>query len=109
MHFWLGEKKVDGFRMDVVSTCAILSHLLAFFSIQFLLSLMFLAMLFLQINLISKVDGLPDATITEPDNLYQPSFEMTSNGPRVHEFLQEMHREVLSRRSIALSFSIRTG
>ena len=41
------------------------------------------------INFISKVPGLPDG----PGGDYGPG---CINGPRVHEFLQEMHREVLS-------------
>ncbi|KAL8291593.1 hypothetical protein RQP46_001851 [Phenoliferia psychrophenolica] len=48
------------------------------------------------INLISKVPGYPDCAPTK-EGFLQPSFEMTANGPRVHEFLQEMHREVLSK------------
>lgn len=37
------------------------------------------------INLISKAPGLPDG----------PGFPQWANGPRIHEFLQEMNREVL--------------
>ncbi|KAM0752284.1 glycoside hydrolase family 13 protein [Meredithblackwellia eburnea MCA 4105] len=48
------------------------------------------------INLISKVPGLPDATPVRPGFL-QPSAEHTANGPRVHEFLKEMNREVMSK------------
>ncbi|CAE6481757.1 hypothetical protein ACGC1H_001158 [Rhizoctonia solani] len=49
------------------------------------------------INLISKVPGLPDAPVTVPDREYQPGDKYYCNGPHVHEYLQEMHREVLSR------------
>ncbi|CAE6466254.1 unnamed protein product [Rhizoctonia solani] len=49
------------------------------------------------INLISKVPGLPDAPVTVPDREYQSGDKYYCNGPRVHEYLQEMHREVLSR------------
>ncbi|KAG8731688.1 hypothetical protein FRC11_002923, partial [Ceratobasidium sp. 423] len=49
------------------------------------------------INLISKVPGLPDAPVTQPDREYQSGDKYYCNGPRVHEYLQEMHREVLSR------------
>ncbi|CUA71399.1 maltase MalT [Rhizoctonia solani] len=49
------------------------------------------------INLISKVPGLPDVPVTVPDREYQPADKFYCNGPRVHEYLQEMHREVLSR------------
>ncbi len=69
------------------------------------------------INLISKVDGLPDAPISAPGEFYQVanvcfvngSVTFTScvmvsswidqqwiNRPRVHEYLKEMRREVLS-------------
>lgn len=41
------------------------------------------------INLISKVDGLPDSEVGGSDHFM--------NGPRVHDYLQEMNREVLSK------------
>jgi len=44
------------------------------------------------IPFISKRPGLPDLT---PDELKHPEF-VYADGPRVHEFLQEMHREVLA-------------
>ena len=46
------------------------------------------------INIISKTPGLPDGHPT-PDGLMIGA-EHYQNGPRVHEFLQEMNREVLS-------------
>ncbi|CAE6377354.1 unnamed protein product [Rhizoctonia solani] len=49
------------------------------------------------INMISKVPGLPDGPVTQPDRDYQPGYQYYCNGPRVHEYLQEMYREVLSR------------
>nr|XP_031863804.1 uncharacterized protein CI109_000446 [Kwoniella shandongensis]KAA5530876.1 hypothetical protein CI109_000446 [Kwoniella shandongensis] len=49
------------------------------------------------INLISKVPGLPDASITQPDEKFQWPYEHCANGPRIHEYLQEMNREVLSK------------
>ncbi|KAL7415802.1 glycoside hydrolase family 13 protein [Mrakia frigida] len=49
------------------------------------------------INLISKTDGLPDAKVVDHTQWTQPPFEFCANGPRVHEFLQEMNREVLSK------------
>ena len=49
------------------------------------------------INLISKAPGYPDADVTLPGQKYQPGFEHFANGPRLHEYLGEMHREVLSR------------
>jgi oligo-1,6-glucosidase len=42
------------------------------------------------INLISKPDGLPDGDASA----------LCADGPRVHEFLQEMHREVLAGRDL---------
>jgi oligo-1,6-glucosidase len=66
MRFWL-DRGVDGFRMDVI-------------------------------NMISKPwnpDGsLPDAPVVRPGFL-QPGFALSCNGPRLHEFLAEMRREVL--------------
>lgn len=49
------------------------------------------------INLISKDPSLPDAAIQDPNETYQWPYEHCANGPRVHEFLQEMNREVLSK------------
>lgn len=46
------------------------------------------------INLISKVTPLADA--------YGDMTAVTFNGPRIHEFLQEMHREVFAGREAAL-------
>ncbi|KAG9247716.1 trehalose-6-phosphate hydrolase [Calycina marina] len=49
------------------------------------------------INLISKVPGYPDADIVlGRGHKYQPGLKYFVNGPRLHEYLQEMHREVLS-------------
>ncbi|THH10431.1 hypothetical protein EW145_g1337 [Phellinidium pouzarii] len=49
------------------------------------------------INLISKVPGLPDAPISNPCEEFQPAPMYYANGPRVHEYLKEMNREVLSK------------
>ncbi|MFC0561565.1 glycoside hydrolase family 13 protein [Halalkalibacter alkalisediminis] len=46
------------------------------------------------INLISKAEGLPSAPGGEK---YDWGGEFFMNGPRVHEYLQEMNREVLSK------------
>ncbi|WP_139490842.1 glycoside hydrolase family 13 protein [Brevibacillus dissolubilis] len=48
------------------------------------------------INFISKVEGLPDAP-NHGDSRYAWGGEFFMNGPRIHEFLQEMNREVLSK------------
>ncbi|MFA9397962.1 MAG: alpha-glucosidase [Clostridiaceae bacterium] len=51
------------------------------------------------INLISKVPGFPNGAKGE-QNLYGNGFPLIANGPRVHEYLQEMNREVLSKYDI---------
>lgn len=47
------------------------------------------------INFISKVDGLPDGENPEGKK-YVSGHQYFMNGPRIHEFLQEMNNEVLS-------------
>ena len=49
------------------------------------------------INLISKHPDLPEARI-RPGSLYGDGMEFYESGPRIHEFLQEMHREVFAGR-----------
>lgn len=51
------------------------------------------------INLISKFPSLPDGDKGEKD-LYGNGFPYVANGPRVHEYLQEMNKEVLSKYDI---------
>jgi len=46
------------------------------------------------INMISKVEGLPDG---EGEGKYKDGGKYFMNGPRIHEFLQEMNQEVLSK------------
>jgi len=67
MHFWL-RRGASGFRLDVI-------------------------------NLISKVPGYPEAEIfLDPrDHKYQPALKYFVNGPKLHDYLREMHREVLSK------------
>lgn len=67
MKFWL-ERGVAGFRMDVI-------------------------------NMISKVPSYPDAPIVlDPEtHKYQPGTQFFVNGPKLHDYLREMHDEVLSR------------
>nr|WVH01974.1 hydrolase [Naematelia aurantialba] len=48
------------------------------------------------INFISKVPGFPDAPVRD-DRTYQEFADMSINGPKVHEWLKEMNREVLSK------------
>ncbi|KAJ7054226.1 glycoside hydrolase family 13 protein [Mycena amicta] len=52
------------------------------------------------INVISKVDGLPDAPITAPEDEFQDARTLFANGPRVHIYLKEMNREVLSKHDL---------
>ncbi|WP_353989513.1 alpha-glucosidase [Pediococcus argentinicus] len=51
------------------------------------------------INLISKNPAYSDGAVREGEK-YGDSHQMTANGPRAHEFLQEMNREVLSKYDI---------
>lgn len=50
------------------------------------------------ISLISKADGLPDGTVLASG--YGDSNPYCAHGPHVHEYLQEMNREVLSKYDI---------
>ncbi|NLI18969.1 MAG: alpha-glucosidase [Actinomycetales bacterium] len=72
MRWWL-DRGVDGFRMDVI-------------------------------NLISKAvaaDGsLPDGVVQGGTGALGDGTPFVMNGPRIHEFLQEMHREVLAGRNL---------
>ncbi|MBS2968053.1 alpha-glucosidase [Metabacillus sp. KIGAM252] len=47
------------------------------------------------INFISKEEGLPDAENPE-ERPFAPGGQHFMNGPRIHEFLKEMNKEVLS-------------
>ncbi|HQR79586.1 MAG TPA: alpha-glucosidase [Actinomycetota bacterium] len=49
------------------------------------------------INMISKSADLPDAPL-EPGQLYADGGPYFLNGPRLHEFLRQMHREVFAHR-----------
>ncbi|KAI4134024.1 MAG: hypothetical protein LQ347_001864 [Umbilicaria vellea] len=50
------------------------------------------------INLISKVQTFPDAEpVNGPDVKYHPGWKYYVNGPRLHEWLQAMNKEVLSK------------
>ena len=49
------------------------------------------------INMISKVPSFPDAEETLVGQKYQPGGKFFVNGPRLHEYLQSMNREVLSK------------
>ncbi|OMP86089.1 Alpha-glucosidase [Diplodia seriata] len=43
------------------------------------------------VNMYSKPPTYPDAPITDPHSPYQPASALYCNGPRMHEFLAEMH------------------
>jgi oligo-1,6-glucosidase len=47
------------------------------------------------INFISKVDGLPDAPNPE-GKPYASGSKFFMNGPKIHDYLQEMHNEVMA-------------
>ncbi|PLB47373.1 maltase malt [Aspergillus steynii IBT 23096] len=47
------------------------------------------------VNKYSKHTDFPDAPITDPNSDIQPAIQMWCNGPRIHEFVREMHGDVL--------------
>jgi len=49
------------------------------------------------IDLISKVQEFPDAEIDGPSRVYQSSDKYFADGPRLHEFLRGMRKEVLEK------------
>jgi oligo-1,6-glucosidase len=49
--------------------------------------------------MISKHLDFPDAEVVRPDLEFQPAGHFFCNGPRMHEYLQEMNREVISSES----------
>ncbi|EJT97970.1 alpha-glucosidase [Dacryopinax primogenitus] len=49
------------------------------------------------VNMYSKWLDFPDADIVDPSTPWQPADKFYSNGPRLHEFLKEMHRECFGR------------
>ncbi|CAI4743515.1 CPI_1c_G0047140.mRNA.1.CDS.1 [Saccharomyces cerevisiae] len=48
-------------------------------------------------SLYSKVAGLPDAPVIDENTKWQPSDPFTMNGPRIHEFHQEMNKFIRDR------------
>lgn len=52
-------------------------------------------------NLYSKVPGYADAPMLMPGQVHQPASDYYVNGPRIHEFYQEMHREAIDKYSTA--------
>ena len=49
------------------------------------------------INLISKVEGYPDAEVSHPKAPYQHGSKLFANGPHLHEYLRDMNTQVLSK------------
>ncbi|KAI9732163.1 MAG: hypothetical protein M1834_004260 [Cirrosporium novae-zelandiae] len=49
------------------------------------------------VNLYSKDSTFPDAPIADPSSDLQPAAQFFANGPRIHEFLDEMNTKVLSK------------
>ena len=49
------------------------------------------------INMISKVEGYPDGEADSGLQTTADKLPYVMNGPHVHEYLQEMNREVLSK------------
>lgn len=66
--FW-AKKGTDGFRVCRKSSSLFCLKLILFVKLQFDV-----------INLVSKVPGLPDAPIKNPDKAEQPAIEMFTNG-----------------------------
>ncbi|KAI0083902.1 glycoside hydrolase family 13 protein [Irpex rosettiformis] len=52
------------------------------------------------INMISKVEGLPDAVVTEPMEEFQPAGLLYVDGPKQHVYLKEMYDKVLRHHDI---------
>jgi oligo-1,6-glucosidase len=52
------------------------------------------------INLLSKVEGLPDAPVTNPNDRYQWGGQYFVNGPKLMDYLREMKEKVLSKYDI---------
>ncbi|KDE04133.1 hypothetical protein MVLG_05424 [Microbotryum lychnidis-dioicae p1A1 Lamole] len=48
-------------------------------------------------NKYSKFTDFPDAKVIEPDAPYQNAIKFLTNGPRLHEFLREMHDETYAK------------
>ena len=48
------------------------------------------------VNLYSKPLDFPDGTIKDPNSEFQMAQEVWCNGPRMHEFLQELNDKILS-------------
>ncbi|KAJ5805177.1 hypothetical protein N7474_011064 [Penicillium riverlandense] len=47
-------------------------------------------------NLVSKTSEFPDAPISKCGSMWQPANYLFANGPRIHEYLQEMYEQVFA-------------
>lgn len=63
------------------------------------------------INMISKPESLPDAPVSNDKSAVQKADDLVCNGPRVHEYIQKMRREVFDRYpdSVSIGEVICTG
>ena len=90
MHWWL-QRGADGFRMDVVRVACLKIQ-----RTYTRLSGWYGGPRSFQVNLFAKASGLPDAPVLFPDREFQPFGNLVANQPKIHEYLKEMNREVLS-------------
>ncbi|KAK3989463.1 alpha-glucosidase [Cladorrhinum sp. PSN332] len=49
------------------------------------------------VNMYSKDLSFKDAPVTDPKSYVQPAWDNWANGPRMHEFMREMNRDVLDK------------
>ncbi|PWN88421.1 alpha amylase [Acaromyces ingoldii] len=73
MRFWL-DRGCAGFRMDVINE---------------------VSKTYVEDPSDPKRPALPDAPISDPNATYQAAHMLFCNGPRIHEFMREMHEKVL--------------
>jgi glycosidase len=85
MRFWL-DRGCDGFRVRSIqlSRAPFSSFVIDWVKMDV-------------INLLSKADGLPDAPVVDEGDPTQLASMHYANGPRVHEYIKEMNKKVLSR------------
>ena len=85
MRFWL-DRGCDGFRVRAIqlSRTPFSSFVIDWVKMDV-------------INLLSKADGLPDAPVVDEGDPTQLASMHYANGPRVHEYIKEMNKKVLSR------------
>ncbi|KAJ7487352.1 glycoside hydrolase family 13 protein [Mycena galericulata] len=52
------------------------------------------------INLLAKAEGLPDAPVTTPGEIFQEASALFANQPKVHEYIKELHHKVFSQHDL---------